>query len=267
MTEHQDIPQPVRTTLEKLGIDSLYPPQEEAIRKGLFDGKNLVVASPTASGKTLIAIMLMIHRLAQGRGYKHIYLVPLKALASEKKEELIESMDAASEVIGWSPRVVITTSDYDSTGEELGNADVIIATYEKMDSIMRHRPSWIDTIRTVVIDEAHLVGVAERGPVVENILMRILAESRDTQILLLSATISNHQDFSQWIGGEAIVTNWRPIPLKEGVLYNHEIYYSDNTFKSVSRKTGDPIIDKAVETIKEGGQVLIFTATRAEAAE
>ncbi len=265
MTIDHDLPQPVHQTLRKLGIDSLYPPQEEAIRKGLFNGRNLVVASPTASGKTLIAIMLMIHRLAQGRGYKHIYLVPLKALAAEKRDELIGTMEAASEIIGWRPRVVISTSDYDSTGEELGNADVIVATYEKMDSIMRHRPSWIDTIRTVVIDEAHLVGVADRGPVVENILMRILAEARETQVLLLSATISNYQDFANWIEGEAVVTNWRPIPLKEGVLYDHEIYYSDNTFKSVPRTTGDPIIDRAIETIEEGGQVLIFTATRAEA--
>ncbi len=265
MTIDQDLPQPVHQTLRKLGINSLYPPQEEAIRKGLFNGRNLVVASPTASGKTLIALMLIIHRLAQGRGYKHIYLVPLKALAAEKRDELIGTMEAASEIIGWRPRVAITTSDYDSTGEELGNADVIIATYEKMDSIMRHRPSWIDTIRTVVVDEAHLVGVADRGPVVENILMRILAEARGTQVLLLSATISNYQDFAHWIEGEAVVTNWRPIPLREGVLYDHEIYYSDNTFKSVPRTTGEPIIDKAIETIEEGGQVLIFTATRAEA--
>ncbi len=260
-----EIPQHVEEVLNRLGYTTLYPPQEEAVRKGLFNNKNLVVASPTASGKTLIAAMLIIHNIAT-RGGKHIYLVPLKALANEKYRELSEILMVASNVIGRNVKTVISTSDYDSTGEELRNADVVIATYEKMDSILRHNPSWIHEIKTLVVDEAHLVGASERGPVIENIVMRIKTDIPSTQILLLSATISNHEDFARWIDGEVVYTKWRPIPLREGVLYDHEIYYSDGSIATVDVDMhSDPIINKAIQTVLEGGQVLIFTASRREA--
>jgi helicase len=67
------------------GITGLYPPQEACVQAGLFSGKNLLVSIPTASGKTLIAEMAMHHHVA--RGGKCLYIVPLKALASEKYAE------------------------------------------------------------------------------------------------------------------------------------------------------------------------------------
>jgi len=68
------------------GLDELRPPQELAIKAGLFEGKSMVVASPTASGKTLVAELAAFHNIMQNKG-KTLYIVPLKALASEKFEE------------------------------------------------------------------------------------------------------------------------------------------------------------------------------------
>jgi len=65
-----------------LGIDEMYPPQAECVEKGLFEGKNILLAVPTASGKTLVAEMAMHYHIS--RGGKCLYIVPLKALASEK---------------------------------------------------------------------------------------------------------------------------------------------------------------------------------------
>jgi len=129
-----NLPQPIHEHLSKLGYKTLYPPQIEAFKKGILDGKNFVIATPTASGKTLIAIILILKRLYdEGYGGKYIYLVPLKALANEKYNEFKSHFDI---LIGErKPRISIATGDYDTSGEELKKADVIIATNEKMKDI------------------------------------------------------------------------------------------------------------------------------------
>ena len=75
------IPENLRYQLTTAGIIELYPPQIECVQKGLFERENLLIAIPTASGKTLVAEMAMHHHIADGG--KCLYIVPLKALASE----------------------------------------------------------------------------------------------------------------------------------------------------------------------------------------
>ena len=82
LSDELDLP---KEFLDRIGIEKLNPVQKEAVKKGLLKKKNMVVASPTASGKTLVAEMAIIrHFLDHG---KIVYLVPLKALASEKYKE------------------------------------------------------------------------------------------------------------------------------------------------------------------------------------
>lgn len=77
------VPQSVKDVLEGLGIKELFPPQEDTIRAGLLDGQNIVLASPTASGKTLIAELAGMKHVLEKHG-KVIYLSPLRALARRK---------------------------------------------------------------------------------------------------------------------------------------------------------------------------------------
>ena len=84
--EEYGLPDQVAQVLEKFGITTLYPPQVDAVKKGALDGKNLVLAVPTASGKTLIAEFCMLKSVLK-EGGKCLYIVPLRALASEKYEE------------------------------------------------------------------------------------------------------------------------------------------------------------------------------------
>jgi len=95
--------------LQSKGYDKLYPPQEEAVIKGLLSDKNLILAIPTASGKTLIAILAILKSLKEGK--KAIYLVPLRALADEKYREFKE--------LGLN--VGISTGDYDHLDYTLKN--------------------------------------------------------------------------------------------------------------------------------------------------
>ncbi|MEM1610548.1 MAG: DEAD/DEAH box helicase, partial [Sulfolobales archaeon] len=139
-----DLPENIKSRLIKRGYKSLTPPQAEAIRRGLLHGKNLVVSAPTASGKTLIAEIALVNSyLLGGIG---IYTCPLKALANEKYLEFKDW----EEVLGL--RVGISTGDYDRSGDELGSYDIIITTYERLDSILRHRPKWLSRVRVLVID-------------------------------------------------------------------------------------------------------------------
>jgi len=261
--EELPLPQKIIKHLKRIGYNSLYPPQEEAIKKGVLEGKNIILSTPTASGKTLIAILTFLKRLNEDKNGKYIYLVPLKALANEKYEEFKKHLNI--EIKGRKPRIAIATGDYDTPGEELKNADVIIATNEKMDSLLRHMPSWISKIKVMVVDEGHLIGIHDRGPILESLISRLKTDYPHIQIIVLSATITNSIDYSKWINGEVVKMNWRPVPLKEGVLYDHITILSDYTEYEIPKYVGDPIIDKTIHTLREGGQVIIFTRTRNEA--
>jgi len=173
--------------IDRLGYTTLYPPQQKAIEEGLLKGESMLIATPTASGKTLIAMLASARIVKEGLG-KVVYLTPLRALANEKYREfkILEEIKRDSLGLGRC-NVMISTGDYDSSGDELNDADVIVLTYEKMDSLFRHRAEWIDDVRLYVFDEAHMLSDKERGATIEMIFAR--ARMSSAQILALSATI------------------------------------------------------------------------------
>ncbi|MFQ5711855.1 MAG: DEAD/DEAH box helicase [Candidatus Geothermarchaeales archaeon] len=261
--EEIDLPRPVIDLLLESGYRETYPPQEMAIKAGVLENKNMILASPTASGKTLIAFMAASKHVYEGKG-KVVYLVPLRALASEKYNEF-KVLNTIRKKNGGKIRIRITTGDYDVPGEELGRADVIIATNEKMDSLMRHAPSWLPTISLIIFDEIHLVHYPDRGPTLEVLITRLLHDLPEAQILGLSATISNVEEFSKWIKADVITTDWRPVPLREGVFYDHKLFFGDGSSRLVSDLTKYPTGDITITTVEEGGQIIIFTRTRKQA--
>jgi len=152
------IPEAVKEILISSGIMELYPPQEEAVKAGALDNKNLVLASPTASGKTLVAELCALKHLLEDGG-KIVYLTPLRALASEKFEEFRKYSQIAKKD-GQHVRIGISTGDFDSTDAWLERFDIIITTNEKADSLLRHRAKWMDEVALVIADEAHVGGRA-----------------------------------------------------------------------------------------------------------
>ncbi|MDW8023337.1 MAG: ATP-dependent DNA helicase [Nitrososphaerota archaeon] len=257
------VPEPVKEVLIKSGIMELYPPQEEAIKAGALEGRNLVLASPTASGKTLVAELCALKHVLEKDG-KVIYLTPLRALASEKYEEF-KKYSAITKPDGKRVSVGISTGDYDSSDPWLERYDIIVATNEKVDSLLRHKAKWLDDISLVVADEVHLLNEAERGPTLEVVLARLMQTNPDIQILALSATINNVEEIAGWIKADHITTEWRPITLKEGVLFHNEIQFKDGEAKKIEKETSNPALNLALNTVKTGGQALIFTSTRKNA--
>ncbi|MFW5935348.1 MAG: DEAD/DEAH box helicase, partial [Halolamina sp.] len=146
-TELSGLPAGVGEHLEGEGVESLYPPQAEAVECGVTDGENVVAAVPTASGKTLIAELAMLSAVELGG--TALYIVPLRALASEKKAEF-ERWEAYGIDVG------VSTGNYESDGEWLASRDIVVATSEKVDSLVRNGAPWIDDLSCVVADEVHL---------------------------------------------------------------------------------------------------------------
>lgn len=251
--------------LRLLNYCSLYPPQELALSKGVMNGNNILVTTPTSSGKTLIGLMGMINILNKGK--KIVYLTPLKALASEKFNEfkIIKELSCFK---NRKIEIAISTGDYDSSGTELIEKDIIILTNEKMDSILRHESNWIFDVGLFIVDEIHLLTERERGPTLEIILTKIKLMPQRPQIIGISATISNSDEIADWLKCEPIQSKWRPTELIEGV-YNYGKVTMNNgtTFEidniGVADNSSGGIIGLAMDSIiNDGGQSLVFAETR-----
>ncbi|MGA2680343.1 MAG: DEAD/DEAH box helicase [Candidatus Bathyarchaeia archaeon] len=257
------VPDQVKEILQNMGIVELFPPQEDTIRAGVLEGQNIVLASPTASGKTLIAELCSLKHVLEKNG-KVVYLSPLRALASEKFEEF-RKYTSIRKQDGRKVSVGISTGDFDTADNWLERYDIIVTTNEKADSLLRHRAKWMNEISLVVADEVHLLNDAGRGPTLEIVLARLLQVNPDIQILALSATINNVDEIAGWLNAKYIVTEWRPVSLKEGVLLHDEIQFKDGDAKRIERKTRYPTINLVLNTLKTGGQALVFASTRKNA--
>jgi helicase len=251
-----NLPASVAEVLKKSGIEELYPPQAEAIRRGVLNGKNMVVAIPTAAGKSLIAELAMLKSVLIDRG-KCIYIVPLRALASEKYEDFRQKYGELG------VRVGISTGDFDAPDPSLARYDILVATSEKVDSLLRHRAKWLADIVTVaVLDEVHLINDPGRGPTLEILTARLRRENPKLQILALSATISNADEIADWLNAEVVTSDWRPVPLKEGVYHRGAVRFSDGSERKIKTGVKDVLAALALDTVQEGGQALIFVSTR-----
>ncbi|RZN15931.1 MAG: ATP-dependent DNA helicase [Methanosarcinales archaeon] len=249
------IPEKIKNFYVKQGFTQLYPPQEKAIKTGVLDGVNLLAAIPTASGKTLITELAMLTSIIKGG--KALYIVPLRALASEKYEHFKKFSE-----IGI--RAGISTGEFDSRDEWLANNDIIVATSEKVDSLIRNGTSWMSKITVVVADEVHLIDSANRGPTLEVILSK-LQSNKQIQIIALSATIGNAEEIADWLKARVVTSTWRPVKLNEGTFFKDVIKYKDGTNKSIKQVDKDDTVNLVTDTLNGGGQCLVFESSRRNA--
>ena len=252
------LPEHILEYLNSQGFTTLYPPQEDCIRMGLLDGASLLVSAPTASGKTLIAILAMLSYLSK-HGGKVVYLSPLRALAAEKFEEF-KKIDEVG--LGRKIRVSISTGDFDVAGKTLENSDILILTNERMDSLIRHDVSWLSDIGLVISDEIHLIGDKSRGPALEMVLTHLKLSETNPQIVGLSATITNSDQIADWLGCRLVKNNWRPVPLREGISHAGTVTMDDCSTFEFEHITRNTPVDLGIQSVMDGGQSLIFAETR-----
>ncbi|OUJ19023.1 Replicative superfamily II helicase BRR2 [Methanonatronarchaeum thermophilum] len=235
------------------GIEELYPPQVDGVRSGVLDGRNLVLAVPTASGKTLVSELGILKSVFSGG--RTLYIVPLKALAYEKFELFKEY-----ERYGFN--VGVATGDYDRSADYLSDMDVVVTTSEKADSMLRLGTDWIGDVDVVVCDEVHLVDSDRRGPTLEVTLAKLMMMNPGAQVIALSATISNAREIANWLDAGLVKSDWRPIELKEGVVFDDFIDFPFDGGKEVCSDEDDVATSLVRDAVLEGGQALVFTSSR-----
>ncbi len=246
-------------TLSRLGYEKLNQMQANAIASGFLESRKSLVCSPTASGKTLLATLAIIKNFQETKG-KAIYVVPLKALAQEKYQEFSELMAQ------FQMKVAVSTSDFDSHSEELALADVIIATIEKLDSILRHDAGWIGRANLAVVDEVHLLNDEHRGATLEIVLVKLL--KLNTKLVALSATVPNSEEISKWLNSTLYESDFRPTKLIYGINSGSKISYIDKTTNHKKIETlpsNNGLEELLKKCIDKKGQGIVFVSTRRNA--
>ena len=215
LSKYKDkIPKNIYKEIEKRGFNELRPCQTKSITAGLFEDKNLLVCTPTASGKTLVAEVAFLNAIYHDKG-KAVYVVPLRALASEKYKTFKKDYPSI--------KIAISSGDIDSADSYLERYDLIITTSEKFDSLIRHKAPWIRQVKTVIIDEIHLLNDPGRGPTLEVLITVLTGMLKNLQLIGLSATIGNPEELAEWLDAKLVLDNWRPVRLDKGVYLGGEV--------------------------------------------
>ncbi|ASY22573.1 ATP-dependent RNA helicase HelY [Candidatus Planktophila versatilis] len=170
------------------------------------DGKGVLVAAPTGAGKTVVGEFAAFSSLARGR--KCFYTTPIKALSNQKFAEFQERFGEH--------RVGLLTGDTNINSE----ADILVMTTEVLRNMLYANSSTLTNLGSVVMDEVHYLADKFRGAVWEEVLIHLM---ESVQVVSLSATVSNAEEFGEWLGEirgatEVIVSEIRPIPLYQHVL-------------------------------------------------
>ncbi len=250
------------------GVKELFPPQQKALPYALA-GQNLMLTIPTASGKSLVAHLTLIQRLISDlKGAMGLYIVPLKALASEKVEELRE----LASLVGL--RVGIAIGDRSGETSGIDDSDILVCTSEKLDSMLRTRDGIMEKIGVVVVDEFHILHDISRGPTLEVLLARIRHSKPEAQFIALSATVGNSEEMANWLDAKLVKSDWRPIQLHSGTMTGmnvkiHRIDGPENiqwpeprTIEGRVTKRLQSVLD---DSVSSNGQMLVFVNSRASA--
>lgn len=178
--------------------------------EALEQGSNVLVAAPTGAGKTVVADFAVY--LAQQQNAKAFYTTPIKALSNQKYHDLV--------ALYGPDKVGLLTGDTSINSE----ADIVVMTTEVLRNMLYEHSTTLQALRYVVLDEVHYLADRFRGPVWEEVIIHL---PQSVRIVGLSATVSNVEDFADWIAsvrGETklVVSEHRPVPLEQYVLIQRD---------------------------------------------
>jgi ATP-dependent RNA helicase HelY len=175
------------------------------------EGNGVLVAAPTGAGKTVVGEFAAFYALGQGK--KCFYTTPIKALSNQKYSEFVAKF--GEEKVG------LLTGDTSIDGE----ADILVMTTEVLRNMLYAGSSTLTNLGYVVMDEVHYLADKFRGAVWEEVLIHLM---ESVQVISLSATVSNAEEFGEWLGEvrgntTVIVSEVRPIPLYQHVLIGNRM--------------------------------------------
>ncbi|KAI1356540.1 P-loop containing nucleoside triphosphate hydrolase protein [Xylaria sp. FL0043] len=309
------LPECLVNNLNSLGIKEIYPWQKQCLLgPGLLDGtKNLVYSAPTGGGKSLVADILMLKRVLEDRNAKALLVLPYVALVQEKVRWLrnvvrdIKRKPLEVDERDEKPRLWQKRADEDTIrlvgffgGGKIratwSDFDIGVCTFEKANMLINTAidDCSITNLRTVVLDELHMVDDDHRGYLMELIATKLMSLDHSVQIVGMSATLANIEILSTWLNAHMYRTFYRPIPVEEHLVHEGKIYAASDTrsvLKTASqlqqtsssnfeprsqpvriiqtsphKEFQDPVLNAVValanETVRSGYGVLVFCSSR-----
>ncbi len=203
---------------------ALDPFQRQAC-ESLEQGRGVLVAAPTGSGKTLVG-EFAVH-LALARGGKCFYTTPIKALSNQKFADL---------TLRYGPeRVGLLTGDNTINGD----APIVVMTTEVLRNMLYAGSGTLTGLQYVVMDEVHYLADRSRGAVWEEVIIHL---PDSVSVVSLSATVSNAEEFGEWLAtvrgdNDIIVEEKRPVPLFQHAMVGQRLY---DLFSQADRSDADP---------------------------
>ncbi len=248
---------PLHPELKKIlltRLDELLPVQALSVKAGLLEGKNQLIVSATATGKTLVGELAGIQNILGGRG-KMLYLVPLVALANQKYGDFTKrysSLAASSLRVGTS-RII---KDARGICTSL-SSDIIVGTYEGVDFVIRSgNKNELGNVGTVVIDEVHMLEDKERGHRLDGLISRLKYIAPNAQFIYLSATVGKPQWLAEKLGASLIEFEERPVPIERHLVFAPE-HEKKRLIERLVRQEYDRKSSKGFR-----GQTIVFTNSR-----
>jgi len=255
----------------------LNPMQSIVYETAYKSNHNMLVAAPTGSGKTNVAMMAVLNELRNyfkpnstemissntSEMFKIIYIAPMKSLATEQTDNFMTRLKS----IGIKTREL--TGDMSMTEREISQTHIIVTTPEKWDVVTRKSKGDVDLlslVRLLIIDEVHLLQ-SDRGPVLEALVARTLryveSSQRMTRIVGLSATLPNYVDVASFLrvnpynGLFYFDNRFRPVPLTQTFIGVRPLDASSQS-KCMDKVCYNLVLQYAMQS----KQVMIFVHAR-----
>ena len=240
----------------------LLPVQEAAVQRyALFEGRSLLISSPTSSGKTFVGEMAAMRATFEGK--RVFYLTPLRALAEEKYQTFRARYSA------YGVKVVVATRDRREFDRDIEQGDFHLAVlvYEKLSQLLVRHPHLLRSVALVVVDELQMLGDPQRGPGLELSLAKLLGSVPRPQLLGLSAVLREAQEVAEWLEADLLLQDERPVELYQGVLLGDRFRYKaynaseEGEERLVAVESEDPreiLFANVKHLVEKGEQVLVF---------
>ncbi len=214
-----DIPISFKDLLKKSNLSKLLPIQAISVEKGLLSERiNQLIMAPTSGGKTLVGELAGVSRVLNEKNAKMLYLVPIVALANIRTEEFKKKYKMLKLKIIEKVGESLLEKTESNNLEDLIDADIIIATYEAIDYILRSgKKEVLGKIGTIIIDEIQVLIDNDRGFLLDGFIARLKVLHR-AQYLYLSATIGEPLLLADKLNCKLIQYNNRPVPIERHLL-------------------------------------------------
>jgi len=252
------IPKDFKEVLLSSGNTKLLPVQYLAIKEGLLKGKDLLVVSATGSGKTLVGELAGITQALKGK--KFVFLTPLVALANQKYRDFKKKYSK----LGLKVAIKVGRNRVKAKGElnlpdsDVSKADIVVATYEGIDYLLRNGNSGsLSNLGVVLIDEIHMIDDEDRGTRLNGLIKRVKHLYPKTQVIGLSATVKNPEFLADEFSMKLVEYSERPVPLERHLVYVRNEAQKRHIMQRLVKREFNTKSKKGFR-----GQTIIFTNSR-----